>query len=162
MGLILLLPGLLAFTGFKYNVTNSLAPGVYRVVNKLAMRGDYAWFCPPDNAAIREALKRGYIPKGECAGGFIHFMKKVVATSGDKVTIDSSGVYVNDVLLDYSKPVERDSQGRKLLINNLTNYRMGNDEYLMMTDCNDKSFDARYFGIVKGMNTLKLNKVFTW
>jgi len=159
---LLLLPYILFASGVKYNATDSLAHGLYRVVDKKAENGDYAWFCPPDNHMVAEALRRGYIAPGNCPGGYIHFMKKVMATEGSIVTINNSGVYVDGDFLEHSKPVEKDYNKRPLFINYLTDYRMGKDEYLMMTDCNAKSFDARYFGIVKGSNIFKLEQVITW
>lgn len=148
--------------GYRYNATESLEPGIYRIVSNKALRGDYAWFCPPDNPTVNEARKRGYIVTGSCPGNYIPFMKMVAATEGDTVTISSNGVYVNGVLLNYSKPLSIDAKNRPLTICRLTDYRMGKDEYLMMTDYNSKSFDARYFGIVKSTNIKKLEKVMTW
>jgi conjugative transfer signal peptidase TraF len=148
--------------GFRYNATPSIATGIYRIVSGQVKKGDYAWFCPPDVDMVKAAKERGYIFAGSCPGDYVHFMKKVAATESDNVTINASGVYINDRLLEYSKPIAKDGNSRPLSINYLTNYRMGENEYLMMTDCNDKSFDARYFGIVKDSNILKLEQVITW
>jgi conjugative transfer signal peptidase TraF len=148
--------------GYRYNATESLEPGIYRIAHRKALKGDYAWFCPPNNQAVNEAKKRGYIVSGSCPGNYIPFMKMVAATEGDTVTINSNGVYVNGALLKYSKPLSSDANNRPLTIYKLTNYRMEKDEYLMMTDYNSKSFDARYFGIVKSTNINKLEKVITW
>ena len=75
-----------------------------------------------------------------------HFVKRVVALAGDRVTIDSGGVEVNGIRLANSAPLPCDGAGRPLKSYVLKDHILGSDEVLLMSDYNAASFDSRYFG----------------
>lgn len=141
------LPLLLGLMGGRINTTPSLAYGIYWAVDGPAAVGGYASFCPLlERPAFGLARARGYIGAGRCAGGGKPLLKRVMATGGDVVTIDADGVIVNGHLLPHSRPLRTDAAGRVMPRLHMHAYRMAEDEVLMMSDVNDASFDARYFG----------------
>ena len=56
--------------GLRINATASMPRGLWRVqAGDPIERGEIVTVCPPDQADIREAAHRGYIPNGGCPGG---------------------------------------------------------------------------------------------
>lgn len=141
------LPLLLGLLGGRINSTPSLAYGIYWAVDGPARRGGYATFCPLlERPAFVLARARGYIGAGRCAGGGKPLLKRVMAATGDVVSIDAHGVTVNGRLLPHSRPLQADAAGRVMPRLRLHAYRLAADEVLMMSDVSAVSFDARYFG----------------
>jgi type IV secretory pathway protease TraF len=66
---------------------------------------------------------------------------------GNRVTIDAQGVRVNGVLLKNSAPRSADEAGRPLRAHELSNYKLGNEEVLLMSDYNPESFDGAILGL---------------
>jgi len=62
------------------------------------------------------------------------------------VTIDSGGVRVNGIRLKNSAPRAADDAGRPVRAYELSDYALGSEEVLLMSDYNPASFDGRYFG----------------
>jgi type IV secretory pathway protease TraF len=58
-------------TGLRVNATVSMPLGLWRLepVPGSLRTGEIVVFCPPDSAAFREALDRGYVARGACPGG---------------------------------------------------------------------------------------------
>ncbi|TXI39694.1 MAG: conjugative transfer signal peptidase TraF [Nitrosomonas sp.] len=137
----------LRFGGFYINTTPSLPVGLYRIVDEPVLKGAYVAFCPPQSDVFDRAVVRGYINPGDCPGGTGQLLKHVLAVAGDTVLIDETGITVNGQLLPNSMPIRADAYGAAL-----PQYRfnavLGESEYLLLSDLNPHSFDARYFGVI--------------
>ena len=149
--------------GIYYNNTPSFPVGFYKIIDEPVERGAYVSFCPPQDQAFDMAMARQYISTGECLGGYGKLLKRVFAKAGDTVSIDAVGIKVNGELLPNSAQVRADLDGLEL-----PQYRMGqkvlNDsEFLLMSDINPNSFDARYFGLIAGLQIQHVvEPFFTW
>ncbi len=149
-------------SGVYINTTPSLPVGFYKVVDEPIVRGAYVAFCPPQNAVFDMARNRSYINQGNCPGGYGLLLKRVFAQSGDTVSIDQAGIFVNGEHLPNSAQLKTDPEGHPL-----PQYRMeavlGDSEYLLLSDLNPQSFDARYFGLI-ARDQIKqvVRPVFTW
>ena len=134
--------------GFYINTTPSLPVGLYQIVDEPVSKGSYVAFCPPQSDAFDWAVTRGYINSGDCPGGTGQLLKRVYAVAGDTVLIDETGITVNGQWLPNSAPLFTDSYGAAL-----PQYRfnavLGEFEYLLLSDLNPRSFDARYFGVIE-------------
>ncbi len=135
-------------SGWRINTTRSIPRGIYALTDRRVTQGDYVVFCPPEKPIFKEALSRGYVSSGFCAGGYGPLMKKVMGAADDILTINGLGVFLNGRLLPFSQPLLADGAGRVLTHVDLTDYRLKANELLLMTDVIHNSFDARYFGLV--------------
>ena len=144
------------------NTTPSLPVGFYKVVDEPILSGAYVAFCPPQNAVFDMARDRSYINRGDCPGGYGLLLKRVFAQSGDTVFIDQAGIFVNGEHLPNSAQLKIDAEGHAL-----PQYRLqtvlDDSEYLLLSDLNPQSFDARYFGLI-ARDQIKqvVRPVFTW
>ncbi|WP_115702606.1 conjugative transfer signal peptidase TraF [Legionella sainthelensi] len=144
--------------GFRINLTESIPIGLYRITSAAHIKNAYVIFCPDDRESFRLARNRGYIDHGLYCNGYGYLMKKVVAVSGDTLSVTNEGVFVNDMLIPYSKPKLQDGMNRALPQLQVTNYLLQKDEVMTMTSQSEWSFDGRYYGLVhtrqiKGMLT---------
>ncbi|MFO8834974.1 conjugative transfer signal peptidase TraF [Legionella pneumophila serogroup 1] len=144
--------------GFRINLTESIPIGLYRITSVTPIKNAYVIFCPDDRESFRLARNRGYINQGLNCGGYGYLMKKVVAVSGDTLSVTNKGVFVNHMLIPYSKPKLQDGMNRALPQLQVTNYSLQKDEIMTMTSQSEWSFDGRYYGLVhtrqiKGMLT---------
>ncbi|MFU8797087.1 MAG: conjugative transfer signal peptidase TraF [Gammaproteobacteria bacterium] len=160
---LMLLFALCAFIGIRFNTTNSIPIGFYRIVHMPIEKGAYVIFCPPENNVFNEAQKRGYISAGFCKGGYGYMMKRVAAVKGDSVFISKEGVFVKGKLLPVSKPVIADAAGRPMFRYPFHTFTLKEGEFLLMSDISGTSFDGRYFGPInraqiKGV----IHSIFTW
>jgi conjugative transfer signal peptidase TraF len=112
------------------------------------VKNKYVIFCPDYRPAFRMAKNRGYIGSGFCEGGTGLMMKKVVATSGDIISIGKAGVTVNNEPLPFSTPKNKDANNRELKAKHLNHYQLKEGELLTMTDQDEWSFDGRYYGLI--------------
>ena len=78
--------------GFRINLTESIPIGLYRITSAAPIKNAYVIFCPDDRQAFRLARNRGYIDQGLNCGGYGYLMKKVVAVSGDTLSVTKEGV----------------------------------------------------------------------
>ena len=149
-------------SGIYINTTPSLPVGFYKVVHEPIVSGAYVAFCPPQNAVFDMAMNRSYINQGNCPGGYGLLLKRVFAQSGDTVSIDQAGIIVNGEHLPNSSQLTADAEDQPL-----PQYRLQtvlNDaEYLLLSDVNPQSFDARYFGLI-ARDQIKqvVRPIFTW
>jgi type IV secretory pathway protease TraF len=79
---------------------------------------------------------------GQWPDNYANMMLKVAGKRKDIVTINESGVTVNDVLLPASQPLK----GQALPATVIDHYELKEDEVLLMSESVDDPFDARYFG----------------
>ncbi|MCX8657351.1 conjugative transfer signal peptidase TraF [Gilliamella sp. B2894] len=135
------------FSGYRINTTKSIPIGLYKEVNSYPQINDYVIFCPPDNSIFQEAKIRNYIGIGLCSGNYGYLMKKIVAVTGDYVTISEKGVFINNKYLPLSTPLKTDSKGRELPVINI-NKVLNDSDVLLMSDISNTSFDARYYGTI--------------
>ena len=138
---------ILRFGGFYINTTPSLPVGLYRIVDEPVLKGAYVAFCPPQSDVFEWAVARGYINAGNCPGGTGQLLKRVHAVAGDTVLIDETGITVNGQWLLNSTPLSTDTFGTVLPQHHF-NAALGESEYLLLSDLNPHSFDARYFGVI--------------
>ena len=149
-------------SGIYINTTPSLPVGFYKVVDEPIASGAYVAFCPPQGAVFDMAMDRSYINRGNCPGGYGLLLKRVFAQSGDMVSIDQAGIFVNGEHLPNSAQLTADAEGQPL-----PQYRLqavlDDSEYLLLSDLNPQSFDARYFGLI-ARDQIKqvVRPVFTW
>jgi len=148
-------------SGIYINTTPSLPVGFYKVVDEPIANGAYVAFCPPQNAVFDMAVARHYINTGNCPGGYGLLLKRVFAQSGDTVFIDHAGIFVNGEHLPNSAQLTADADGHALPQYRL-NIVLDDAEYLLLSDVNQQSFDARYFGLI-ARNQIKqvIRPVFT-
>ncbi|MEQ1815524.1 MAG: conjugative transfer signal peptidase TraF [Nitrosomonas sp.] len=149
-------------SGTYINTTPSLPVGFYKVVDEPIVTGAYVAFCPPQDAVFDMAMDRSYINPGDCPGGYGLLLKRVFAQSGDHVSIDKSGIVVNGQHLPNSAQLKIDAEGHAL-----PQYRLqavlDDSEYLLLSDVNPQSFDARYFGLItRDQIKQVVRPVFTW
>ncbi|HCD9261994.1 TPA: conjugative transfer signal peptidase TraF [Legionella pneumophila] len=112
---------------------------------------------------FQEALKRGYLQSGFCPGGLGYMMKRVRAVTGDVVSINHNGVWVNHHRLEHSIPHESDVQGRALPHAHYQNLTVTSSHLLLMTDNSELSFDGRYFGLInRSQVKAVMSPIFTW
>lgn len=142
------LTALLFVCGARFNTSASISKGLYWMTKKPIQKGEYVLFCPPQKSIFQKALARGYIHSGFCPGGFGYMMKRVLAHTGDIVSINPSGVWVNNQLVAHSTPFAADEQGRVLPKLNYRQVPLKNSQVLLMTDQSALSFDGRYFGLI--------------
>lgn len=146
--LLLLLCGGFFTMGGIINSDSSIPPGLYWKVEKPLAIGKTVVFCPPNRPEFQEAKTRKYIGTGECPDNFGRMMLKVAAKFKDTVTINDSGVYVNDSLYPHSKPLIQDSERRLMPALTMDHYQLKENELLLMSDSIENPFDSRYFGLI--------------
>ena len=152
----------LRISGIYINTTPSLPVGFYKVVDEPIASGAYVAFCPPQNAVFDMARDRSYINQGDCPSGYGLMLKRVFAQSGDTVSIDQAGIFVNGKHLPNSAQLTTDADGHPL-----PQYRLEavleDSEYLLLSDLNPQSFDARYFGLIARDQVQQVVRpIFTW
>ena len=149
-------------SGIYINTTPSLPLGFYKIIDEPIQKGAHVAFCPPQTEAFDHALARGYIGRGNCPGGYSLLLKRVVAMAGDTVLIDQAGIFVNGEHLPNSAQLIADAEGYSLPQLRLQAV-LEDSEYLLLSDLNPQSFDARYFGLI-ARDQIKqvVRPIFTW
>jgi conjugative transfer signal peptidase TraF len=130
------------------NTGSSIPPGLYWKIDKPIAIGKTVMFCPPNKPEFQQARDRGYISGGNCPDNFANMLLKVAAKTKNIVTINETGVYVNDILQPGSKPAEKDRQGRPMPVMSLDHYELKDGELLLMSEATENPFDGRYFGLI--------------
>ena len=133
-------------SGLRINGTDSEPIGIYWAISKPPEKGDFVFALPPAEPIFKLALARGYLAAGPSAAGTCALIKQVAAMEGDRVTIDAEGVRVNGIQLKNSAPRPADDAGRPMQPYCSSDYTLGGDEVLLMSDYSPASFDGRYFG----------------
>jgi conjugative transfer signal peptidase TraF len=136
-------------SGIYINTTSSFPLGLYKIVNRPVTKGAYVSFCPPQGKVFELAVARHYINPGDCPGGYGKLLKRVFAQGGDRVSINQMGIEVNGRLLPNSRPLVADADGQPLPQFHFAKQRLDVFEYLLLSDINPQSFDARYFGLIR-------------
>lgn len=109
------------------------------------------------------SMARHTISTGNCPGGYGMLLKRVFAVAGDSVSIGVAGIKVNGELLPNSAQIRADIDGHEMPQYRLGEKMLGDSEYLLMSDVNPNSFDARYFGLIAHAQIQHVvEPVFTW
>jgi len=162
LALMALLSGL-HLAGARFNPSKSVAVGLYWQVKQPVEKGAYVLVCPPDTDIFKLAKQRGYLTSGFCPNNYSGLMKQVAAAAGDEVHIDKTGIQVNGQLLPHSKPLNTDPGGRPMPQLELNNYRLAENEFLLIGDVSAASFDSRYFGLIdRAQIQGVVRPIFTW
>jgi conjugative transfer signal peptidase TraF len=139
---------LLYACGVRIVVTDSVPRGAYKRDTKaVARRGDYVFVCLPP-AVVADAMRRNAVAfplagggRGDCAGGIVPLVKRVVALSGDVVEFSDRGVAIAGQMLPDSgvvnARVEHFPFGR---------YELGAGQAWVLG--RGRSWDSRFFGTV--------------
>ena len=153
---LVLTAGLLAggTFGLRLNVTGSLPPGVYQVVEGDVQRGDLVLACPDLTETLFEARARGYLPYGlSCPGWFGSLIKYAAALPGDMVEATRDGISVNGRPMPNTNRLDMDSEGRPLPPLPASGAVPDGRVWLLSTYAG-RSFDSRYWGPVP-LSTLR-------
>ena len=142
------------------NVTPSMPLGFYWLESDPIKVGDDVLVCPPKRIG-QMAVERHYLPKGDCPGGSVPVLKRVVAVAGDRVTVDSRGIFVNSIEVKHTKPKSTDSLGQKLPTIELST-TLTADQCLIASHDDPRGFDSRYFGVVEFQRLKKVSPLWTW
>jgi len=136
--------------GLRINTTPSMPSGLWMIVSaRMApKRGDIVAVCLPDGAALRQAMRRGYIAEGPCPDEAEPLVKPVAAVSGDLVTVSLNGISVNATPVASTAALARDEAGRALRPVPAGSFRVASDEVWLLSGRDRRSFDSRYFGAV--------------
>jgi conjugative transfer signal peptidase TraF len=118
--------------GFRVNLTESIPIGLYRITSVETIKNAYVIFCPDERHSFKLAKDRGYIDYGLNRGGYGYLMKKVVAISGDILSVTPEGVFVNQTLLPFSKPKLKDGMNRTLPQWRTLDYQLKENEVMTM------------------------------
>lgn len=136
--------------GYRIITTPSVPPGIWKVepLHGQIRRGQFVWLCPPDKPFFRVARQRGYIPEGDCPGGYRHLLKPVAAISNDVVSVRPRGIAINGKGLPNSQPQAYDGNGLPLPKLKPGDYSVKQGEVWLISPYHQRSLDSRYFGPV--------------
>jgi len=149
--------------GLRFNLSHSFPPGIYWLDNVWPQKGDLVVFCPPNTDFFKLAKDRGFLPTGRCPGNYRPLIKKIVAVSGDKISINAKGVFVNGEKQQNSRPLKADLNGLPLPTIFYENYILPDGKVLLLSDYHPLSFDGRYTGLADASSIQgKLNSLMTW
>ena len=140
--------------GLRLNNTPSMPRGLWRVVGSDAplYRGEIVTICPPDTRPIRLGAGRGYIPAGNCPGGYEPLVKPIAATAGDTVAVTPAGIVVDGEPVPGTAQLVQDSAGRPLRAYPAGFYQVAEGDVWLLSGHDARSFDSRYFGPVPAAN----------
>jgi conjugative transfer signal peptidase TraF len=138
--------GWISVRHLRINFSRSLPRGLYRVVAAPPGRGDLVTACPP-RAAADLARRRGYLAPGRCPGGVEPLGKRVLALTGDEVTITAHGLAIDGVAVPHSALCLIDTCGRPMPRVARLRQRLAPGEIWLYAP-HPRSFDSRYFGPV--------------
>jgi|GEM_PF-2620226 len=134
--------------GYRFNISPSVALGIYQTQNTPIAKNNYLALCVKPSVLTDVALKHHYLSRNLLCPNFAPMMiKKIAGTYGDVVTITSSGVWINGILEPQSMQAHKFEEFKSK--QQLTNYQLGENEILLMSDNQKYGFDSRYYGVLK-------------
>ena len=80
-------------------------------------------------------------------------VKRVVGVPGDRIIINETGVYINDVLYDEDYLTDA-AKNATYAENKYNSVLLDNNEYFIMGDNREVSYDSRSFGVVTSDHVL--------
>lgn len=154
---------LLFLTGIRFNISDSIPKGIYRLHQGIVKKNSFVLFCPDNRKAFRLGKARGYLDSGFCSNEYGYLMKQVVALEGDVVSSTDKGVFVNNKQLPFSQPQNYDGLHRPMPIWRVNEYTLKAGELVTMTNQSSLSFDSRYFGLIQAKQIKGIiEPVFIW
>jgi conjugative transfer signal peptidase TraF len=145
LSLAVLLPLAVHSSNLRWNRTDSVPTGLYRIVDLSRAPGtQYAGLCLPESM-LDEARRTGItLPAGECPTGVAPLLKPLYeATPQTPVVFTERGFKIHGRLLRNTAPKSFSSKGRPLEHIPFGVYTAGT---WAISDWNADSFDSRYFG----------------
>ncbi|EAI7269740.1 signal peptidase I [Campylobacter lari] len=125
------------FFKIHFNTTFSMPLGIYKEVeNNIITKNDIVILKVPKKKEI--------------------LLKKVIATKGDFVEVNASGIFINKIFIPNSAIFKVDSNNNPLEFNPIK-YTLKDNEIFVKGE-HIKSYDSRYFGVVNIINN-KVKKV---
>ena len=139
--------------GFRFVLERSMQPGLYRYVEGDPVRGGFVAFHLSEEWSDL-ALERGYLKHGSLHLRERPTIKHVAASQGDRMKVDSSGIWVNGNLLDSSKALDTDSKGRDMPKFFLHEAVLKEGEFLVISHNKTNGLDSRYYGVLNDGNLI--------
>ena len=132
--------------GFRINISDSLDKGVYLFrKNTPIQQGDIVRFITSPEVS-KLALERNYVTYRAFSDELpIDTAKIVEGIPGDSYVINKNGVFINDVLVPDSKPLDSDSIGRPMPVFQASGV-LEEGQYIVMSQNHTYGFDSRYYG----------------
>ncbi|MCV3371727.1 S26 family signal peptidase [Campylobacter lari] len=119
------------FFKIHFNTTFSMPLGIYKEVkNNMIAKNDIVIFTIPQKKEI--------------------LLKKVIATKGDFVEVNASGVFINKIFIPNSTIFKVDSNNNPLEFSPIKHILKDNE--IFVKGVHVKSYDSRYFGVVNIIN----------
>ncbi len=141
----------LAVFGARWNVSDSVAPGLYVKQVRPLERGDLVSVCLPE-AVGRWAVRRGYLGRGGCPGDSARLGKWIAGVEGDRVEVKGKGIRVNGRWLEGTRRVDYDSGGRPVPLVPEGTVVLGPGEVWLHSGRRARSLDSRVFGALEVAN----------
>ncbi|MFM2083215.1 MAG: hypothetical protein RLY95_33 [Pseudomonadota bacterium] len=137
--------------GWRLNLTRSMPLGFHHMVdatsrpNLTIPSGSLVEFCPPLWVTPTRFL---FYEKGMCSSGGAPMFKRVIATEGDVVIVNTDGMRVNGVLVSLSGQIST------VAAKQIGCFVMAHDEYWVYGEGSSPgmaahSFDSRYIGAIR-------------
>lgn len=138
----------LAKAGLRFNVDASVPVGVYWFTPGPVKVGDTVQSCLPE-PLVQYALRRQYLSLGgSCPDGVIPAIKKLAATSRNRIVITDSGVAIDGAWWPQSAILRTDSSGHRVDLRLPSGgFRCAPDSDFLLGE-NRHSWDSRYWGCV--------------
>jgi conjugative transfer signal peptidase TraF len=145
MLLAVLTPLGLHYSNLRWNRTESVPTGLYRIVDPSRVRtAQYAALCLPENMLVKARRIGIILPSGECPSGVAPLLKPLYqATPETPIIFTERGFEIYGRLLRNTAPKSFSSKGRQLEHIPFGVYTAG---IWAVSDWNPDSFDSRYFG----------------
>lgn len=131
--------------GLRIQHTPSLPVGLYRTVAGTPDPGSVALWCLPRAIAVL-GRERGYLAAGACDGKSEPVGKIVLAVAGDTIRYSAGGIVLNGCAVPNTRPLPRDSRGRRLAHVPFGTYVLRVGEAWIWSPFSLASYDSRYFG----------------
>ncbi len=140
------------WTGWRINLTESEPLGIYRLepVSGNIKRGALVEFCPP---AFVTPDKFPFYMGGACPGGGMPMFKEIAGIPGDRVHVDTAGVWINGQRLPFSQQMAGSARFPEVrLPHQRGDFVLGKNEYWIYGSGAEpalagQSFDSRYWGV---------------
>jgi conjugative transfer signal peptidase TraF len=133
------------WSGLRVNLSPSMPEGIWLErtdPTHVYQAGDVVVVCPPLNDQ-----QKVYVKPGNCPSGREPMVKRIVAATGDVVTMSEFGIDVNGNPLSESAPMPFDGAGRPLQAYPAGTYKVEVGQVWLIAP-RPFSFDSRYLGPV--------------
>jgi conjugative transfer signal peptidase TraF len=144
-------------SGVRLNFSESEPLGFYVMKpfeGQVISRNDLIAFCP--------ALKHEDYPfllKGDCSGGTMPFLKRVIGLPGDTVKESDQGVWINGKPVASTEPQTRSKTYGTVLRHWAGTQALESGEYWVYGDGDPRdSFDSRYYGPVHARQIVSIRQ----